>query len=328
MVVAIHASGPVAASWGPGAGLATTVAAVIDQLCRTCVPIFVLLSGHALMARRLARPDEAVLPYLRGRLLRGVPPLVLWGVVGLAWAGWKPDLGWTGWPEAAVIRVLTADYHLYFLPAILGLWLLVPVIAFLGPGRLLPLLALWQVALCQPTQTWWPPLIDLQTGIPAWSPLRWMPWFVLGMWTATRPVGAAGLWAPLATVAGLTWAVAEVLTARGLGAVADHVNHFSRLSVTVASLGLWSWWRAADAPLLGWAGARPWVARWSARTFGIFLVHPSVLRLLDLGLGPDAADPFLRIGVALLASAALVAAIDRILPWGRAGLGLEPRRLA
>jgi surface polysaccharide O-acyltransferase-like enzyme len=331
-VVAIHGGGAATGTWQPGSPWDATLAAVTDQVARFCVPIFVLLSGHALMARRLERPGEGLARFWQGRLHRGIWPLIVFSLLWLAihaviWHDWEPRL------RQLPLQLVTGrtEYHLYFLPAILGCWLLFPLMARLGPGRLLPLALAWQAVLCLPTATWWPHLglgepAQRRDVLDAVLTLQWLPWFILGMWSATRPPSGSSpgaRWASAtAVVATATWTVIDFLDAVAAGASVGAAQHFHRIPVTAFAMALWWAWRTWDAPLAQ-IGDRGWIRRFAALTFAVYLIHPTILRAWDL---TGIAQPQLRILVALAGATLIAALLDRWLPRGRMAVGLEPRR--
>ncbi len=342
-VVVIHSGGQATRGWHPGADWSTSLAAVLDQVARFCVPVFVLLSGFGLVRRdqeRIRRSGTAVAEplwtFYAPRLLRTGLPLLVFSLAMLGLHLGESGLSAARF-QAFPRQVLTgsADYHLYFLPIIIGCYVAYPLLRRIGPGRALVVLAPWYVLLCQPCNQLASWIVDLQIGIPGWSPLRYLPWFAFGMWAASLPDTIAPgpgkrfiAWAlALATA---TWVVWEFLAGmRTPGMQADWIQHYSRLSVTAYALAIWYWFRVHDQPLTQWLATpvrAAWLARFAAWSFAVFLIHPWILRLL--APTPIAAWPQVQAVVVGITAVALVAALDRFVAWNpaRLALGLESRR--
>ncbi|MBP6018262.1 MAG: acyltransferase family protein [Burkholderiaceae bacterium] len=92
-----------------------------DAFSRSCVPIFLMISGALL----LGKPDTLVV-YLRKRLLRVVPPLLFWSLFYMAWNSWNGQS--YGLPLQWLLHVVRGPVaaHLWYLYAIVGIYLFVP----------------------------------------------------------------------------------------------------------------------------------------------------------------------------------------------------------
>ncbi len=343
-VVVIHTGGQATRVWHPGADWSTSLAAVLDQVARFCVPVFVLLSGFGLARRdqeRNRRSSTAIAEplwtFYAPRLLRTGLPLIVFSLAMLALR-----LCQSGCSLQALAtfpyQVLTgsADYHLYFLPIIIGCYLAYPLLRWVGPGWALTVLVPWYVLLCQPCDLLAGWIIDLQMGIPGWSPLRYLPWFAFGMWAATwsdapAPGMARKLTAwMLVLVAGIGVVWEFLAGMRIHGMQAEWIQHYSRISVTIYALAVWWWFRVHDQPLTQWLATparTAWLARFAAWSFAVFLIHPWILRLL--APTPIATWPQVQAVVVGVTAVALVAALDRFMTWNsvRLALGLESQRV-
>ncbi len=93
---------------------------IYNSLTRACVPLFFMISGATLLYK-----DEALGVFLRKRLVRILPPLLLWSVVYLAWLKyWGAPTG--NW----IVAILSGPtmFHLWYFYAALGLYAFVPVL--------------------------------------------------------------------------------------------------------------------------------------------------------------------------------------------------------
>jgi surface polysaccharide O-acyltransferase-like enzyme len=191
-VIVLHASASPLAEQS-SAGQVSWMLLVPNVMARFAVPVFVILSGMSLTLS--ARSDESYPRFLWRRLFSIVPAYILWSLV-YTWL--LPRHG------SISVRSVLADLitghassHLYFVPTIVRLYLLYPVMRYLARsfwGVLgccaLSLSMLWLSAML--TSTPFGTLVD------ELLPLRWIGYFVLGIWLAT--VGLTN--APAATSRG------------------------------------------------------------------------------------------------------------------------------
>lgn len=97
-----------------------------DSLVRPCIPIFVMLSGAFL----LTRPNWTAAYFIRRRVVRVLVPFVAWSAI---YACWKYFLHNQSTTPGAFLYHLASGMsdpvypHLWFVPLILSLYLLVPI---------------------------------------------------------------------------------------------------------------------------------------------------------------------------------------------------------
>jgi surface polysaccharide O-acyltransferase-like enzyme len=123
MVMVIHAAEPYYLTVENGA-LVTKIASRFDAvcitaaegLCRICVPLFVMASSYLLFP--LTRPAGE---FFRRRLTRTVVPFAVWSAAYVAYFGGD-------WGRLA-FNFPDAGGHLWFVPMLLGLYLLMPLIS-------------------------------------------------------------------------------------------------------------------------------------------------------------------------------------------------------
>ena len=166
-----------------------TLAVLIDKLCRFSVPLFVALSAHGLSQSYLKKPLN-YLQFLRQRLWKLIPKYLLWCTIMIlavqiipSWHSDRPS------PPLSLLLLLGyADYHLYFVPMILQLYLIFPLLRFLHQrqANLTLLCALF-------IQVFWFASFSYQDKLPFNWPIfaedheqylwatNWLFYFVLGM---------------------------------------------------------------------------------------------------------------------------------------------------
>jgi surface polysaccharide O-acyltransferase-like enzyme len=104
---------------------------LLDQFCRFSVPLFVGLSGYTLTLKykdNLINIGE----FFRRRVLRLIPWYLFWSALIFSYI--RFSVFWIGAPHFPFWKVIflgKADYHLYFVPMILQLYVLFPFLIFL-----------------------------------------------------------------------------------------------------------------------------------------------------------------------------------------------------
>ncbi|MFC7243399.1 acyltransferase [Catellatospora aurea] len=290
-VVAIHVFGLIVGNDDLRGTLPWWIATAIDMGAVWCVPVFIMISGALVLAPRAHAAGPA--HFYRKRFARILPALVFWHLVYLVLVrmmiqGERPGLG------RLAINVIDGKVYtaLYFLWLIAGLYVIAPVLAaFLKDGgdrraRITAGVAVfWTVvAYMIPGVT---QLLNQSRGISlgAWN--RWFPYvgFFLAGW-ALRNVLLSRRGIALAAVVALVLQ-AEVVWQYGIrpeypwlqallpvnasGLVTTIVSGL--LFVIAVSLG--ARWTLSER-----AGDR--LRKLSDATFGVFLVHLLVLRVVQL----------------------------------------------
>lgn len=330
-VVLIHtvgASATAATQDPPGVGAVDGwVARALDLPLLWVVPVFVMLSGAlALDPARFRGSGD----FLRGRVWRLVPALLVWHVVYLTYLSLTRPGWWPG-PAEALARSLTGGVapHLYFFWIVLGLSLLTPLLVpwvartgrreWVLAGALawsVPVLSLWPlgpggdpVGVTHSAWTWWVPYLGA---------------YLLG-W-ALRGVVLPGRW--VAVLALVVLALAVLLTWQwknpdAPGWLQDWAGaHYYSPSVALLSVSVYLLAQALVRP------GGPWSALTAPRvmavvdpvgraTLGIFALHFLVLLVgTDTGLlgPPVAAWPvlLLRFLVVCVVTTVLVLLLRRV----------------
>lgn len=312
-VIVLHVS--VGWLWkAPDGSADQAVLLTYDALVRWCVPLFVLLSGMFLLDPAKPLPRRK----LAGHILRVLVSLLAWGSFYAVITYGRPDGRFTasGVLEA-LLHVARADthYHLWFLYMILGLYLVTPVLRaflrgaeegdvtwflllFLVFGSVLPLLAYYLPGLSIPK---WLELL----GVPA----GYMGCYLAGWYLRSRRLSpAAEGWVYALGGAGLAFTVWQG------GAVFGYLTP----NVLFATAAVFLLFRR----LLGGMGPHKLLDVLSDRSFGIYLVHPFFILVLDhfglttLVFPPPVSVPVLSLLV-FAASFALSWALGKVPVVGR-----------
>jgi surface polysaccharide O-acyltransferase-like enzyme len=325
-VVATHATDAWRAVPGYPTGIGAWAVVAFDQAGRFCVPLFVLLSGHAL-AKRYADGCSAR-DFLARRASRIGVPYLAWSGLDLAIAiaaitwPWRHAAGWGAVGEAAgaalraatyaapdaplgptVVRWLltgAADYHLYFLPIIGACYLLFPL---LRRWRCNPIAVALVIAL-QVGMLAWQEATRLAPGLPrppAWSvlPLYWVGYFQAGIWLASHDAALAAAvrrwpaWSIAVLVAsGPALVLADLAWMTGRGIPGESAGGFDRPAIAwhaaVVVLAALRWGHRLDLRPPG-SPLVTAILTVAAASFATYLSHPWVLRGLAWICGGSAA---------------------------------------
>ena len=302
------------------------VANVADSLVRMCVPLFFMISGYLLLSRPLSLKI-----HIRKRIGRIIIPWVFWAVVYFLFRIYYQDENLT---FLSCIRLfINGDvyYHFWFLYALMGLYLFIPILtAILTTNYQNYFIVLWFL-----TVGIFPFLIvmasfigrNMNVGLDLRMFAGYSGYLLIGYL-----LGKIELPKKIQLFSLLIFAIAVVLTAWGTYFAHSQASVFAYyfyeyLSPNVILMSISSF----IAIKLFAKHIRPHsltyrvIFNLSLASFGIYLVHPIILRLLEDGLfgfslstetfQPAFSIPILAF-VTFLLSFICIAIISRI-PWFR-----------
>ncbi|HXF85914.1 MAG TPA: acyltransferase family protein [Anaerolineales bacterium] len=144
-VISIHAGLPLLYSYGQIPDDHWWTANIYDSMTRVCVPIFFMISGYLLLGKH-----EPITVFLRKRFNRVLLPLAAWTSFYLLWRKYYEGETSLSWADAIKSILSPAYYHLWFLYAIIGIYLYMPILRILAPQlngmSLYYFLGLWYLA--------------------------------------------------------------------------------------------------------------------------------------------------------------------------------------
>lgn len=283
-VVVIHASAT-PLSEESALGQASWMLLVPNVAARFAVPVFMILSGMGLTLS--ARRSERYAQFLWRRLTGIVPAYVVWTVI----YGWLLPKHEVMTVQTVVTDLLTghASNHLYFVPALVRLYLLYPVMSYFArvPCGVASCCALsWSTI-------WLSPILA-STALGAFLdellPLRWMGFFVLGIWLANeRPAESrshsrlerARALSPLVVTASLGCMLAIVRRVTTQDADIDAALGAAEPFIFPYSVGVLLWSTGAAFS----AGPLVRILTFvSDRSYGVYLSHMLTLHVSTTGL--------------------------------------------
>ncbi len=105
------------------------LAVAIDQLTRFSVPVFVALSGYAL-SKKYEHDKLSVIPFYWSRIKKLLPLYLLWSAISIWVLSFSQTWSSGGLSNSIWLRLLRgeADYQFYFVPMILQLYAIFPLI--------------------------------------------------------------------------------------------------------------------------------------------------------------------------------------------------------
>ncbi|WP_104109341.1 acyltransferase [Arthrobacter sp. N199823] len=295
---------------------------IYDSIVRFCVPIFFMISGALFL-----RPEQNIT--IRSMMRKSIPRLLLafgvWSIFYVAWRGFGPT-GF-GSPKDAVAQLVLGYYHLWFIYALIGLYLVTPLLRKIVADRAM---AWYFVALAAVFASFLPMLVEVPVLGPVVAAaldkaqlhlvLGYSMFFVLGHLLNTVALSRAALrWCLLGGLAGIA------ITALGtfwLSSVQgkNTVFFYQYLTPNVVIVAV-----AVFCAAKYWGERYSMSARWrrvigpiSAYSFGIYMVHPFFQELLaGYGINSALLHPVFSVpmvAVAILIPSFLAAAVVRRIP--------------
>ena len=144
LVVMIHVTSPILTRYQQISQQSWMSGNFYDSIARLSVPMFFMITGALLLGKTEPLPE-----YFRKRLTKVLIPLVAWSLVYFFWAYWADQSGLT-LKRLAKLWYSPAYYHLWYLYALLGLYLVIPILRMItlhSDAKLLGLyIALWFTA--------------------------------------------------------------------------------------------------------------------------------------------------------------------------------------
>ncbi len=288
-VVSVHVAADVITEWGAIPQHHWWIANFYDSLTRGCVPVFIMVSGALLLP-----VQEEPRDFFRKRFNRVVIPFLVWTVFYLIWkkAFYKPELGLL---ESLGLALDSHVWlHLWFFYILIGLYLATPIFRifiahatrndvgyflflWFGFGSLLPFADTLARLLGCP---------GFHVALPVVIAQGFIGYFILGAflmkYAKKEWIGRAGL----------VWVIAFLLCFLGTGWLTARSGHFEETFYDNLAPNIVFYCAAffvlAKFLLSSWEDRIPstlkdLVIRLSKASFGIYLIHPMIIDVLDKG---------------------------------------------
>ncbi len=276
-VIVLHSSGDVLYSFAKENFIFNYwwTANVFDGGTRWCVPIFVMLSGMLLLR---PRRTESIKAFLTQRTTRVMIPYFFWCFVYLCYVyrGNIRDWKQPNWAEVWDLFLFKETYyHLWFVPMILGLYFLTPILRVL-------------IKHCTRFEieyflTFWMITNIFGSYFPNFFLVRYIGWlayvgyFILGDYINTytfdsrtrKWIFIAGLIGQIVTIAG-TWQ-----SSAWFGYFSDQFYLYLSVNVTATSIAIFTWGKYYDWNrfVVRFPNLHNAVLYFSEISFGVYLIH-------------------------------------------------------
>ncbi|PQO27129.1 acyltransferase [Blastopirellula marina] len=284
-VIVLHVAGPLLYEYNELPRADWLIANFYDSCVRMCVPLFFMISGYLLLRR-----DESLLSFFRKRCQKVVVPLVAWTLFYVLWNVVIEKQPIPSVRSLGGLLISPAYFHLWFLYALLGVYLCVPFLQAVvhSTHRYLAtyFVVLWLVAVV--AIPFWELATASKSEIDLGVVSGYAGYFMLGYLLGCRPTtilhAVMGLVGYGSSV-GVTFAGTWYLTANQEGEFAGYFfeNFSANVVVMSASVFVLLKFVGQYSTMLTKPQAILVLDALSGASFGVFLIHIAVLLTLHHG---------------------------------------------
>lgn len=292
-VVLLHSAAPLLDKYGKLNDVDWWAGNLYDSLARISVPLFFMVSGALLLGK-----DEGVRVFVKKRFEKVFLPLVVWSFIYLFWRVFFEASAQLSFYSLYSMVLTPVYYHLWFLYAIIGLYLFVPILRVIvchAPESYLKYyVALWFLAAALI------PLSEWLTGLSSRIDLRGVSgmsgYLVVGYLFSRRLVSVGVMRGAVVLFVTSTFFAAIVtyfLTVKNDGKFVGYFYGYLTPNVILASCSAFVVIKYAVTrfDFFRHPAVLAAVSSLSSTSFGVYLIHAMYLYLLAEGrLGVDILD--------------------------------------
>jgi surface polysaccharide O-acyltransferase-like enzyme len=283
LVVVIHSAAPLVGKYDNTSAAYWWAGNVYDSLARVCVPLFFMLTGYLLLGK-----EEPPAEYFKKRAGKLLIPLLVWSIFYVLWKHFV-ERSETITPSSLYSLPFTpAYYHLWFFYAIIGLYLIVPVLRIIARNGLNGILyyftALWFIAVAVI------PFIEKTAAITSHIDLKMASghagYLVLGYIARDLRIDKRGLILALAVIpiSLLTTIIGTFfLTLKNNGEFDGYFYDFISPNVIIYSVAVFVILKHILEKVAFANKQKTALTALSSVSFGIYLIHPVILYILKAG---------------------------------------------
>lgn len=286
MVVLIHTSSPVLNAVGEITFANWLAGDIYTAIARACVPLLFMVSGYLLLGKQ-----ESIRLFYINRAGKVVVPFLAWSVIYLIWQNGYADYTFFNALKAILRSIVTAPayYHLWFLYALLPIYLFVPLLrVFVYSANEQ---TLWYFAL-----VWFlfGPMLDFAGNMLGYGLAidlgfitEYIGYFylgyLLGRLTFPRWITVTAVLVFVTSV--IYTAYATFRASAAFGDYNDFYLVYLRLNIVLMSLSAFIWFKALGEKM----STRPeafsvkLIRGLSGASFGIYLVHAMMISFIRRG---------------------------------------------
>lgn len=122
-VILLHSAAPLLYKYNELSGVHWMIGNVYDSMARMCVPIFFMISGYLLLGK-----NEPLKLFFSKRVNKVLLPLIAWSIIYILWKAYYEGSSDISFYSFYSIVLTPAYYHLWFLYAIIGVYLFLPIL--------------------------------------------------------------------------------------------------------------------------------------------------------------------------------------------------------
>lgn len=260
---------------------------IVDSASRWGVPIFLMVSGSTLLAQD--KLDESPSVFFRKRFKRILIPFIAWSMIYFFW-GRKDLINLNIYSIIEGIEITIQGgvyYHLYFLYYLLGLYLVTPILRiYLKSAKQRDInyfLILWFVAnIIYPNIS---KFLGIRIGIPIYMVTDFVGYYLIGYYISNfklnnkykRIIFILGFFAFLLTI------IVTYFLTKEAGIPDEWFYSYLNVGVIFPAIAVFVYFQGIDWEriLENKSGIKSLVQKISATTFGIYLLHPIILEILN-----------------------------------------------
>lgn len=287
-VIVIHVSGPLVVKYGEISNFNWSVANIYDSFSRYSIPMFFMISGALLLHR-----DYRLKDFLKKRFIKILPAFLFWSLAYSLFNRYffNDEI----FSLKKVIRDIFygSEYHLWFIYVLLGIYLFTPIlrkwIKNATRKEVLYVLGIWCITLFMTI----PALKNYLPGIDLTYFSGFIGYFVLGYYL-TKYHTKNKLMPVLSIILGLAITVlGTYFMTINRGGFYDYFYEYLSLNALLVSYGVFVSLNKTTSTNIR---VYKVFTTLNQCCYGIFLIHPLVLKLLDLiGLNVYIMSPLISI---------------------------------
>jgi len=281
-VVWLHSAAPLLYKYNELPHMDWWAGNVYDSIVRMCVPLLFMISGYLLLGKQ-----EPLNIYAVKRINKVVVPLVIWTIFYVFWRYYETGR-FIALKNAFGLLLNPAYYHLWFLYALIGLYLYIPILRVLiqhaSKEILYYFVALWFVAVSII------PLVYRLTHIGSSYDMKmisgYVGYLVIGYLLGNVQVDQKWFWRSLAGFvffAAITMAGTFFLTVRYKGVYDEYFYSYLSPNVILLSVSAFICLKYLAGRVITSERGEAILASLSAASFGIYFVHPMVISAIGRG---------------------------------------------
>lgn len=262
------------------------MANIYDSSSRICVPLFFMISGYLLLEK-----NESLQVFFRKRFKKVVPPLLVWSVIYVFWKVYYDSSSHLSAYLFYSIAFSPAYYHLWFMYAIFGAYLFVPILRAIinCQDKAMPVYYLFAWFVTSSLVPFIENIANINGGIYLFCVPVYSGYFLLGYLLGNRPESTkSAIVSAIAFIVciSLTSVGTYFLTSGGKGILNELFFAFGSPNIVVMSDSAFILLKhriKTNKSFLGCPRMLSVLHSLSSASFGIYLIHPMLLSILREG---------------------------------------------